>query len=291
LRTAHSEKLRSRIMGLYEAATVVGLATGAAIAGRLYDNFGTLAFTLIALIYVLSLVLFLFVRRGAPHTPVVHARHGFARRLLNRRVMRFAPAWLAANAVLGAWFALGPFLAAGPPAADQVLMGGYKATEIGNAQLLFGVLFTAGAVFWGFVMPMIGRQRMLLTGVVGLAVTSVALWLLNNGGGDIGATHPAVVAAVVIGIFVESGFTPAALAYLAEIAEEQANDRGSVMGLYSVLLSAGQLLGGALAAPFADRLGFNGLIILTGLLCLIALFTVLSLGYGERRARRYAHPS
>jgi MFS family permease len=291
LRTAHSEKLRSRIMGLYEAATVVGLATGAAIAGRLYDNFGTLAFTLIAFIYLLSLVLFMFVRRGAPHVPVTQPRHGFARRLLNRRVMRFAPAWLAANAVLGAWFALGPFLASGPPVADQVLMGGFRATEITTAQLLFGVLFTGGAVFWGFFMHRIGRQAMLLIGVGGLGLTSVALWMLNNGGGSIESTHPLVLAGLAIGIFVESGFTPAALAYLAEIAEEQPHDRGSVMGLYSVLLSAGQLLGAAFAAPFAERLGFNGLIILTGLLSLIALFTVLSLGYAERRAQRYAHRS
>jgi predicted MFS family arabinose efflux permease len=91
---------------------------------------------------------------------------------------------------------------------------------------------------------------------------------------------------VLVGVFVESGFTPAALAYLAEIAEERAEDRGSVMGVYSVLLSVGQLLGGALAAPFAERLGINGLIILTGLLSLVALFTVMLLGQTERRYSR-----
>ena len=103
-----------------------------------------------------------------------------------------------------------------------------------------------------------------------------------------------VVGLVMIGIFVESGFTPAALAYLAEIAEERAEDRGSVMGVYSVLLAVGQLLGSALAAPFADaqfhgeRLGMNGLIVLTGLLCLVALFTVMLLGHAERRHVRLA---
>ena len=85
----------------------------------------------------------------------------------------------------------------------------------------------------------------------------------------------------------ESGFTPAALAYLAEIAE----DRCSVMGVYSVLLSIGHLLGGALAAPFAERLGINGLIILTGLLCLVALFTVMPLAHSERRFSRTLSPA
>ncbi len=80
-----------------------------------------------------------------------------------------------------------------------------------------------------------------------------------------GAITPLIVL-LLIGMFVESGFTPAALTYLAEIAEEQAQDRGSVMGVYSVLLSVGQLAGTALAGPFAAAAGFNGLITLTGLL-------------------------
>ncbi len=77
----------------------------------------------------------------------------------------------------------------------------------------------------------------------------------------------------------------------AEIAEERAEDRGSVMGVYSVLLAVGQLLGSGLAAPFADRLGINGLIILTGLLCLVALFTVMLLGQSERRFNRALSPA
>src|SRR5260370_1757230 len=166
-------------------------------------------------------------------------------------------------------------------------MRGFSAGEISTAFLVFGILFTVGAIAWGFVMPVIGRQLTLLAGVAGLGFTSVALWALNHVPFD--TTHllvPTLVVLVMIGVFVESGFTPAALAYLAEIAEERAEDRGSVMGIYSVLLSVGQLVGGALAAPFAQHLGINGLIILTGLLCLVALFTVMLLGHSERRYTR-----
>jgi MFS family permease len=288
--TASSERLRSRIMGFYEAATVVGLAAGAAVGGRLYDAFGGLAFTLVAIVYVVSLVLFLPVRshrrldmRSSGHT-------GLLQRLLNRRIMRFAPAWLAANAVLGAWLNAGPYLAASAPDPGQFLMQQRSPSEIGLATLTFGVLFTVGAVVWGFIMPLIGRQSTLLWGVAGLGFTSLMLWMLNGLGEDPerGVVTP-ILLLVVVGIFVESAFTPAALTYLAEIAEEQAADRGSVMGVYSVMLSVGQLAGTAVAGPFAAAWGFNGLIVLTGLLCLIALFTVLLLGYGERRGRRYAH--
>jgi MFS family permease len=283
--TATSEKLRGRVMGFYEAATVVGLALGAAVGGRLHDQFGSIAFTVVAVLYVAALVPFLLVkdRVFVPRLKKAGQKNMF-RRMLNRRIMRFAPAWLAANAVLGAWFAVGPFLASGAPNRGQFLMRGFSAGEIGGAYLVFGVLFTGGAIAWGYLMPTIGRQATLLSGVAGLGITSVALWALNHVPFD--TTHtlvPMLVAVVMVGVFVESGFTPAALAYLAEIAEERAEDRGSVMGVYSVLLSVGQLLGGALAAPFAERLGINGLIILTGLLCLVALFTVMLLGQSERR--------
>jgi MFS family permease len=285
--TATSERFRGRVMGFYEAATVVGLALGAAVGGKLHDQFGGLSFTIVAGLYVLALIPFLFVR-DRTWLPRVHASHGnLLARMLNRRIMRFAPAWLAANAVLGAWFSVGPFLAAGAPNSHQFLMRSFSPGEIGTAYLVFGVVFTAGTITWGFLMPTLGRQATLLVGVGGLGFTSICLWALNHVPVD--TTHlvvPVLVGLILIGVFVESGFTPAALAYLAEIAEERAEDRGSVMGVYSVLLSIGQLLGGALAAPFADRMGINGLIVLTGLLCLVALFTVMLLGQSERRYAR-----
>ena len=285
--TATSGKLRGRVMGFYEAATVVGLALGAALGGRLHDQFGSFAFTIVAGMYVLALVPFLFVRDRAWVPPARLSHRGVLERMMNRRIMRFAPAWLAANAVLGAWFAQGPFLAAGAPNRAQFLMRGFSAGDIGNAYLVFGILFTVGAIAWGFVMPIIGRQSTLLLGVGGLGLFSTSLWALNHVPFDARQLLvPVLIVVVMIGVFIESGFTPAALAYLAEIAEEQAEDRGSVMGVYSVLLAVGQLLGGALAAPFAARMGINGLILLTGLLCLVALFTVMLLGYTERRLSR-----
>jgi MFS family permease len=285
--TASSEKFRGRVMGFYEAATVVGLALGAAVGGKLHDQFGAASFTIVALMYVLALLPFLFVRDRAWVPRVRSSHRNLLARMLNRRIMRFAPAWLAANAVLGAWFSVGPFLAAGAPNHNQFLMRGFSPGEIGTVYLIFGVLFTAGAITWGFAMPTIGRQATLLIGVGGLGFTTVALWALNHVPYD--ATHtlvPLLIGLVMVGVFVQSGFTPAALAYLAEIAEERAEDRGSVMGVYSVLLSIGQLLGGALAAPFAERMGINGLIVLSGLLCLVALFTVMLLGQSERRYAR-----
>jgi MFS family permease len=298
--TAHSEQLRGRIMGLYEAATVVGLTVGAYIAGRMFEAYGVFAFTLTALVYALALVVFCFVRDRPVTSHGAHAESfdvaghfsGLLRRMANPRIMRFAPAWLAANAYLGAWLNIGPFLASATPNPNQYLMQGFSPTTISNSVLVFGVLFTAGAVGWGYLMPYLGRQVTLLFGVLGLGITVVAMWLLNATPASGADEQVAVLLGLIaVGIVIESGFTPAALAYLAEIAESHAQDRGSVMGVYSVLLSVGQLLGAGLAGPMADRWGMNGLIILSALLCVIATATVLLLGRVERRERRAAaHP-
>lgn len=276
--TASSPRLRGRFMGLFEAATVVGLAGGTALGGDLYQRLGQGAFPVVAVVYALAFALFLGVRTGPRQAPVAASPLGIARRLLNVRILRFAPAWLAANMVVGAWFALGPYLAAGHPDSAQLLMGGFSPRRIGLAFLVFGVVFTVGSIAWGYLMPTIGRRATLLFGVGGLGFSTIMLWVLNQASPHRPhVLEGTLVGLVILGVLLESGFTPAALAYLAEIAEEQAQDRGAVMGIYSVLLSVGQLLGGLVGAPFASRWGVNGLIVLSGLLCVVATMTVLSL--------------
>ena len=54
-----------------------------------------------------------------------------------------------------------------------------------------------------------------------------------------------------------SGFTPAALAYLADITEDYAGDRGAIMGLYSVFLGVGQFVGVIAGRPLR-RLARDG---------------------------------
>jgi hypothetical protein len=55
------------------------------------------------------------------------------------------------------------------------------------------------------------------------------------------------------------------------------------MGLYSVFLGLGQLLGGGLGAVFAQIWGFDGLIYLTVVLAFVALVALLMLLRLDRR--------
>ncbi|MBI4759004.1 MAG: hypothetical protein HY783_08430, partial [Chloroflexi bacterium] len=66
-------------------------------------------------------------------------------------------------------------------------------------------------------------------------------------------------------------------------------DRGAIMGLYSVLLGVGQLLGAWLGGPFAQRGGMDGIIALSALFALFSLATVLLLRREEDRERPLIH--
>jgi MFS family permease len=72
---------------------------------------------------------------------------------------------------------------------------------------------------------------------------------------------------------VESGFTPAALALLADIVGSQSG-RGAAMGVYSVLLSIGAIIGSLMAGVMGVRFAVDGLIHGTVAMAVIAMIAV-----------------
>ena len=75
-----------------------------------------------------------------------------------------------------------------------------------------------------------------------------------------------------------SGSKDGAVSYLARLSAGLQPDRGLFMGLYSVVLGLGQLLGRWLGGPFADRWGMYGILALTAALGAVALGLTLRLG-------------
>jgi len=82
---------------------------------------------------------------------------------------------------------------------------------------------------------------------------------------------------LLVGLITLSGFTPAALTYLADVTELHKEDRGSIMGLYSVFLGVGQLIGTTSGGKFADWGGIDGLLLLCALFGLITIYTLVAL--------------
>jgi len=76
---------------------------------------------------------------------------------------------------------------------------------------------------------------------------------------------------------VMSGATPAALGLLADVSEGFEEDRSAIMGLYSVFLGIGQVLGAILGGLAASWKGIDGLIVATVGLLVIGIIALVNL--------------
>jgi MFS family permease len=296
LQTRASAANRAAIMAWYEMATVVGIGGGFVVAGLLWDRLGHATFAAGTMIYILSLALFLRTRDSpAVSTPSEEIEAvategkrglGLVRVIRRPRVLRFLPAWLCVNTVVGVWFTHSAFQLAGEQHDGQYLAGGFSGTALSGAFALFGLAFMLGIYLWGMWIGTRSKTDVMLVTLMGLYGVCAALFAINSLGHSGGWLLTLLVSFFLISIGVASGFTPAALAYLADISEEMPDQRGAVMGLYSVMLGLGQLAGSALGSPFAELWGVDGLILLTAILVTGSLLTVLALRHYDRRIRR-----
>jgi MFS family permease len=291
--TARTPSRRLRVMSLYELVTSGGIAAGVICGGLAWDRLGRYAFTLFASFYLLAAVCMLF----APKVSQI-IEHGNVRALLVRywRIVRtprlfiFIPAWICVNALVGVWF--GPqltfILAKAGYNSQQHLMGSLSGPGGGHRLSLvlgaFVLFFGLCLLFWAFFLGHVPRLRLMLISLVGVYIACIALAGINHRGDGNNVLLLLWVPLLMLGVFAESGFAPAALAYLADISEMASKDRGLLMGLYSIFLGAGQLLGNGLGGMFAHRWGFDGLILLTVLLASVALGSLLLLYRQDKSA-------
>ena len=96
----------------------------------------------------------------------------------------------------------------------------------------------------------------------------------------------AFVAVALAGLFVLAGATPAALGLLADVTESYPDDRGAIMGLYSVFLGLGQIAGSLVGGIAAQSAGLDGIFIAAFGLLAIALIPLSHLrGYEHEVGR------
>ena len=98
--------------------------------------------------------------------------------------------------------------------------------------------------YWGNRFADIRRTTIILYGIGGGTLLVVSALVLNHSAGlsELAARSVAAVG-LAVGVFVLAGATPAALGLLADMTEAYPHDRGAIMGLYSVFLAVGQILG------------------------------------------------
>jgi MFS family permease len=161
------------------------------------------------------------------------------------------------------------------------LTGGFSGGEVSLMLGLFVLVLIAGTFGWSRVFDRFRSKTDIMAGaLVGLFVVCIALLLLNHRGGH--AWLGVLLPLLAVGVAIQSGFTPAALAYLADITEDFTAERGAIMGLYSIFLSAGEIGGGVAGGPFAQAWGLDGMIGLTLGLTAAAAATILLLRRSER---------
>ena len=289
--TADNPRLRARLVGFFEVVTIGGVAAGFALGGWLWRHFGppavflglpltSPAFAVNALLYVVSLLILWFGvaesrtpshRERAEGVTVRDTLRQYWRTLSSPEVAGFAPAWIAVNAVLGIWINLSARILTDPRGfPNQLLVGHFNSFEAGNIRAVYAVCFVLGIAGWSVFYAGMRKTTVMLIGVGGLFLTCAVMFLINlQPALDAPLVLP-LAGLLVVCILIMSGFTPAALAHLADISLGHTETRGAIMGLYSVFLGLGQFLGASLGGPFVDWLGADGMILSTLLLGVVA---------------------
>jgi MFS family permease len=293
--TSPDPSRRMRVMSFFELATSIGIAVGVILGGFAWDRFGRYAFILLALLYLvvmLCMALAPKIIQAIEHGNLRTIAFRYWRIIRTPRLFIFIPAWICINALVGVWVGsqLTFILSRQHRDPHQLLMGsmsshggGHTLSLVLGAYVLF---FGLSLLFWAFFMNRIPRLKLMLTSITGIYLACIALVGINHRGAGNDVLLLIWIPLLLVGIFAESSFAPAALAYLADISEEAVKDRGLLMGLYSIFLGVGQLLGNGLGGIFAKTWGFDGLILLTMALAFIALISLFVL-FRQNAGGRY----
>jgi len=303
--TASSESLRGRVMGLFQLATIGGTVVGILIGGRLWDLYHAQAFTLNNAIYFVSLAIFFFGIRERPHqgakgttNAIAHGAQAFRQTLDHYRdvflspvILRFAPAWLTINVILGIWLnqVIGQLVAPPGRFPKQLLFGilgdaAHAGTLISISAAGLACVFVVGVIGWSFVLGRIRRTTVMLIGMGGLFGLCATLFAINHHAGLSDPMLALDTVLVLAALFVVSGLMPASLTYLADVTEARAHDRGAIMGMYTIFFGAGQFIGTLMGGPFADWAAIDGILLLTAILGVFATLMLIRLHHTENGA-------
>lgn len=292
--TSRDEELRGKVVARFEVATLAGLGFGLVAAGGLWELLARNAFFLNAVLYGVSFLIYRYgvTEEGRPAPEVVDSEteelgaggvtaiaRGFdwaryRRILASPAVWLLAPTWIAINAFIGAWTSQSIFQLVDEPRPgfeDQLLMGGFGPMQVSIGLAAALLVFFAGIFFWGDRFRRYRRTSIMGIGVIGGLVMVAAVFGLNHAAGSLAVLQVPLALVGAGALFVLAGATPAALGILADISEHHPADRGAIMGLYSVFLAVGQIVGSLLGGGAAQWAGIDGLLAASAALLALAV--------------------
>jgi MFS family permease len=312
--TSRDEGLRGRTVAQFEAATLAGLGLGLVAAGGLWTLLDRNAFFLNALLYGVSFLIYRYgVTESGRETAedltreteelgaggVTGVARGFnlaryRRVLANPAVWLLAPTWIAVNGFIGAWTSQSIFQLVNEPRPgfeDQLLMGGSEPFQVSIGLAAALLVFFAGLFYWGSRFKRYRRTTIMAIGIAGGILMVAAAFGLNHAAGAFAVLQAPLAVVAAGGLFVLAGATPAALGMLADISEHHPTDRGVIMGLYSVFLAIGQVVGSLLGGGAAEWMGIDGLLLASAALLLLAFLPLRWLRDSEHLVTRAPSPA
>ena len=277
-RTQGDLRARARAMSFFELSLLAGLALGGVVATQFWSHFHSTAFSLLAAAYLLAALLLALFAGATERAPGHNALATLRLALQDEHVRRLAPVWLCVNAVTGLW--LGPTLAflmtaPSPPHRSQFFDGLYAADprHFGWVLLAYALLFATGVTGWSMALARVGVHRAMLVSLATMVPVCLGFYLINHAGGASSGYRWTIGIVTALLILVETGFTPAALSWLAGSLHGGIG-KGSAMGIYSVLLSVGALAGSLMAGWLGRLFRFDGLLLGTVSLAVAGLLLV-----------------
>jgi predicted MFS family arabinose efflux permease len=260
-------------MSYFELTLLGGLAFGGLLAAELFRHFHRGAFVAIACVYLLCAVLLFFATRNGAQAHAESPLAGLKSAWRLPALRHLAPVWLCVNCIVGLWLGSTlPFLLTRTPATRQFLDGVFagEPSRVGMVLLCYSLVFALGVTLWSFILPRLSLRVAMRITLAAILPACAGFYLFNHTAPGAHTSRWALGAATAAAVIVESGFTPAALAWLAGTLPPQSG-RGAAMGIYSVLLSLGAILGSLLAGLLGKRFAIDGLLYATAGVAVLAL--------------------
>jgi MFS family permease len=277
--------LRVRMMSYFELTLLAGLALGGIVASQLFRWLHAGAFAALAVAYLLCAVLLFTGAAGAQRHKAGNPWASLRSAWRLPELRRLAPVWLCVNCVIGLWLGSTlPFLLTHHVKSEQYLAGIFAndPSRVGWLLLEYAIVFSAGVTAWSFVLPHMKIRRAMTITLAAMLPVCAGLYLLNHSSSASSTVRGIILALTALTVMAESGFTPAALAWLAAALPPQSG-KGAAMGIYSVLLSLGAIAGSLLAGALGQRYAIDGLLYGT---VLVAVLALIFLHWVPTRTRR-----
>jgi MFS family permease len=271
--TIHDSSLRARVMSIFELSLLAGLALGGLMGSQFWHLFDVRAFSFVAIAYLVCAMLLFFGAKGSRSHGSRAAWQGLLLAINDPSARSLAPVWLCVNAVVGLW--LGPtlsFLMTKKPGGSQYLDGVFaeNPTHVGWLLLGYSIVFGIGVFGWSFLLPRMQIRSAMRICLLAMLPVCLGLFAINHSAHMVPAVRWSVTGVTAFLIMIESGFTPAALAWLAQ-SLGVSTGKGAAMGLYSVLLSLGAIGGSLLAGALGKLFAVDGLLLGTVMMAVCAL--------------------